>query len=560
MSDFYGYLIIFLHSHIPYVLSYGEWPHGLVWLNEATAESYIPLLDTLYSLVQEGYSPEIVIGITPVLAEQLRDERFKNSFINYLQMKIDCSLRDEEEFRNSKNYHLAEIAQMWQRFYRRIMDSFLNRYNSDIIGAFKKLQDGKFIEIITSAATHSYLPLLSHDKSIEIQLMLGKEIYRKIFQKEPEGIWLPECGYRPAGFWKNSLEESPAVFRQGIENFLKKIGIKYFVVDTHLLTGGKTFGVYHARFQLPDGIAEKFEEVILEKSVYQAYLLERDIYVFVRDPKTGLQVWSGEHGYPGDFNYLEFHKKKFPGGNRYWRITGAKVDLGEKKEYIREEAEKKIIVHTKHFLELIKNVLQENYRLTKKPGVICAPYDTELFGHWWFEGCDFLSNLIKEIAKEKSIKMITAEKYLKINPPSVFISLPEGSWGAGGKHKMWLNSETEWSYKMIYECEKEMEENLKKSEKFKDEISEKILNQMLRELLLLQSSDWQFVISTKTAVDYAKERINTHYHNFIQLKNILKNYKEGKFTQKDREFLEECRKKDKIFEESIFKELNLLHI
>jgi 1,4-alpha-glucan branching enzyme len=548
MEDFYGYLIIFLHSHIPYVLSHGKWPHGEVWLNEASAESYIPILDTLYSLVEEGYSPNIVIGITPVLGEQLKDERFKKSFLEYLDMKIEASEKDEEEFKNINNYSLQNLARMWQKFYINVKENFLNKYNSDIIGAFKKLQDENHIEIITSAATHSYLPLLSSDKSIEFQLKLGIESYKRNFQIDPAGIWLPECGYRPKGFWKNPLEEkSEPIFRRGIEDFLREIKIKYFIVDTHLLTGGKTSGLYHARFEMPLEI-KNYQEIDYKKNVYETYLVNEDVTVFVRDPHTGIQVWSGEHGYPGDFNYLEFHKKKFPGGNRYWRITGAKVDLGEKKEYVKTEAEKRVIVHASHFLELVKKVLEKNYRETKKQTLICAPYDTELFGHWWFEGCDFLYHFIKQINKEKRIKMVTAKEYLRENPASVFISLPEGSWGAGGKHQMWLNEETKWSYKLIYQAEKEMEEILKFFKEKIDKTENEILTQILREFALLISSDWQFLISTKTAQDYAKKRIEEHFENFRRLKKILETQKEKEFSEEDKKFLEYCLKKDKIFE------------
>lgn len=549
MKNFYGYLILFLHSHIPYVLSHGEWPHGVDWLNEAAAETYIPLLDTLYSLVEEGYSPNIVIGITPVLTEQLRDERFKKSFINYLEMKIDASVKDEEEFQMSRNYSMQNLSKMWQKFYTKIMDSFLEKYNGDIIGAYKKLQDENFIEIITSAATHSYFPLLSSDFSINFQLKLGVESYKKNYKREPEGIWLPECAYRPAMFWKNPLGgKGEPVFRKGIESLLKEIGIKYFIVDTHLLTGGKTLGVYHARFETPDGITNGLEDIESEKSLYQSYLVDENVAIFVRDPQTGIQVWSGEHGYPGDFNYLDFHKKKFPGGNRYWRITGAKVGLGDKKEYIRIEAEKRIPVHAKHFSELAKKVLEKNYKESNKIGVISAPYDAELFGHWWFEGCDFLYHFIKEASKDENMKIVTAKEYLKINPPSFFISLPEGSWGAGGKHKMWLNEDTKWSWEFIYQCEKEMEDVLKEFRNSKDNTIKKIVKQMLREIILLQSSDWQFIISTKTAGDYAVKRIEEHYNSFIRLKKILKSYKKGKITEEGEKFLRECIKKDKIFE------------
>ena len=201
MSQINGHLTIVLHSHLPYVLGHGRWPHGADWLNEAAAESYIPLLNVMNRLVAEGISPKMTIGLSPVLAEQLADEQFKDEFVHYLEQKIDAAVDDRAHFLTYHYTHLAELAKLWQEFYDRILEVFRVTYNSDIIGAFKKLQDAGHIEIITCAATHGYFPLLSQDSSLQAQTKMAVKSYTRMFGRKPRGMWLPECAYRPRYAW-----------------------------------------------------------------------------------------------------------------------------------------------------------------------------------------------------------------------------------------------------------------------------------------------------------------------------------------------------------------------
>ncbi len=235
-----GKLVLVLHSHLPYVLSHGRWPHGMDWIHEAAAETYMPVLQIMDRLIAEGISPKLTIGLTPVLSEMLADEVFKDDFESYLDQKITAAALDAEEFyRTEDGRH--DLARMWEDFYGGMKEYFLVTLKRDIPGAFKRLQDEGHIEIITCAATHGYLPLLAEDTSVQAQVRLGVETYRKHYGRDPKGIWLPECAYRPAYEWTPPVEGAGGPRpRKGVEEFLAENGIKYFIVDTHLLRGGKS--------------------------------------------------------------------------------------------------------------------------------------------------------------------------------------------------------------------------------------------------------------------------------------------------------------------------------
>ncbi|TFF88298.1 MAG: DUF1957 domain-containing protein, partial [Promethearchaeota archaeon] len=362
-----GNFCLVLHSHLPWVLNHGVWPHGTSWVNEAAAETYIPLLQELYKLIDDGYNPKMTISLTPVLCEMLRHPRFIEGFINYLEEKISAALYDYKDF-TEKEYKKGRIklTKWWEDFYNRVKDDFLHRFNKDIIGGFKKLQDMDLIDIITCGATHGYAPLLSKDSSINAQFKTAVDNYRRHFGRKPTGVWLPECAYRPGYKWKNPIN-GDEVDRPGIEYFLAKNDLKYFFVDTTLLLGGKSRGVYAARFPLLKELwkqfANQYKEIptSFEKSQYEAYLVSTEkpvapVAFFTRDEKTGIVVWSGEHGYPGCAEYLDFHKKHYPGGLRYWKVTGAKVDLGKKMLYWPDDVPGKLDENASHFINLVKDI------------------------------------------------------------------------------------------------------------------------------------------------------------------------------------------------------------
>jgi 1,4-alpha-glucan branching enzyme len=562
-----GSFTFVLHSHLPYVIAHGKWPHGMDWLNEASAETYIPVLNVLNDLVEEGYSPKLTIGISPVLCEQLSDESFKREFSSYLETKIAAAENDIQEFSKHARKLLLQLAHMWKDYYGRIKSDFEERYNRDMISQFKKLQDAGHIEIITCAATHGYLPLLSQDTSVQAQIKQAVQSYTQSFGKPPQGIWLPECAYRPRYKWTPPVDTGlgrKSYLRKGVEEFLSENGIDYFIIDNALLKGGKAIGVYMDRFDALKTLWGQFQKEYsprkeeIDKTPREVYLVgtegKKPVAIFTRDPDTGLQVWSGEWGYPGDGNYLDFHKKHFPGGHRYWKITSAKSDLADKWEYFPEDAQKRIPENASHYKDLIKSLLVDYQKKTKKKGIVCAPYDAELFGHWWFEGTQFLKLVLKSVADDPQIELTTCSSFLDEAKPTQVITIPEGSWGEGGYHYIWLNQWTQWTWKHIYEDEVRMQKLVQEFGHTEDDKLIHILKQLARELFLLQASDWQFLISTWSARDYAELRLSEHHQNFVRLAEMAEKYGRGEWVDEGEwTFLGDLEARDSLFEDVNFK-------
>ncbi len=548
-----GSFSFIFHSHLPYVRKAGVWPFGEEWLHEALSETYIPLLDVFYNLIEEGAKPKVTIGITPVLAEQLNDPYLSERFQKYMEIRIEKCEKDIE--RNASNPKLRDLAVFYRDFFNKILSSYIDKYNRDVIGAFKKLQDEGFIEIITCAATHGYLPLLGRDSSINAQIKVGVENYKQLFGREPKGIWLPECAYRHGYEWIPPVEGNYAQrgYRPGIEKFLIENKIKYFIVDTHTIEGGKTMGVYALRFpvlqKLYQQSVREYKEIKVDepKTTFLPYLLKHNddfVAIVGRNEKAGLQVWSGEWGYPGDGWYREFHKKDSISGLQYWRITGSDVDLGSKELYEPNMVMTRVEENSDHFADMIYSLLKNFKDKIGKNGIVAAPYDSELFGHWWFEGPKWIKRVLKTIERIEKVNSTTISEYLEKFTPDVVIRIPESSWGEGGHHWVWLNQDTYWIWPHIYESEKKMEDLAKKYKDTEDNFIRRVLNQAARELLLLESSDWPFLITTWQARDYASNRFTEHLDSF---RNLVDAIEHGRKDEEFRKYLDTIEEKDKIF-------------
>jgi len=559
-----GAFTFVLHGHLPYVLTHGTWPHGSDMLFECAAESYLPLLQTFDRLVADGVSPKVTMGLTPVLAEQLVDPDFAPQFLDYLELRASTAAQNREEFHQAKQGRLADLAHAWHKHFLSLRRSFEETYDCDLVAGFRRLQDGGHIEVITSAATHGYLPLIGEDVCIQAQVKQAVRSYERLFGRKPRGFWLPECAYRPRYEWSWPLPDAgpqQPKLRKGIEEFLAESGIEYFIVDTATLLGGAAAGVYLERFPGLQRLWERFRAsyrpgpVSVDKSPHEVYLVASvpedrpPVAVFCRDERTGIQVWSGEHGYPGDGWYLDFHKKHFPGGHRYWRVTSSSSDLGSKELYEPERAAERLPENADHFCHLVHELVTGHHQRTGRSGIVCAPYDAELFGHWWFEGPRWIDRVIRGLSANPAVELTTCGEYLEAHTPEVAVSLPEGSWGQGGFHWIWFNEWTTWIWKHIYTDEAEMPALARQALESRDPLLARIVKQAARELLLLEASDWPFLISTWTARDYAEGRAAFHHETFSRLAGMARLRAAGQdLTAADLEFLAASEERDSLFE------------
>ena len=491
-----GYVALVLHAHLPYI-RHPEHAEFLEedWLFEAITETYLPLAHMFERLEADHVPFALTLSLTPTLLEMLGDPLLRARYVRYLDRRIELMERERARTRDQRLQQ--DTADDYCRRFHAARDTFVNRYASDLVSAFRRFQDSGRIEILTCAATHGLLPLMLTPNAVRAQISAGLRASARWLGRRPTGIWLPECAFRP-----------------GIDCALKERGVTHFLVDAHGLLNGHPpppNGV-HAPALCPSGVA-----------------------AFGRDIESSRQVWSSEAGYPGDADYREFyrdigydadyeHIRPFLHadgvrrniGVKYHRITG-KVALSDKQPYDVLRAVERAREHAGHFLwcrqQQIKS-LAEN--LSAAP-IVVSPYDAELFGHWWYEGPVFLEQFFRNAAFVRDdFETITLAGYLERHPPEFQSTPSSSSWGDKGYFEVWLNPANDWIYRHLHRAEQRMA-RLAAERPDAQGVVRDALNQAGRELLLAQSSDWAFIMTNQTSVPYAQRRIREHIHRFSLL-------------------------------------------
>src|SRR2546430_1065571 len=342
-----GTFILALHSHLPYCRGAGRWPHGEEWIHEAVLGTYLPLLVLLHDLRDAGVAYRIVIGLTPILIEQLADRDITGGTLEYIDDQVLRAERDVRRFTDAPDQGRAELAGFYVGSYRRLRDASRPGFGRDLVGAFADLAKTGHVEILTSAATHGYLPLLDRP-SVEAQLRIGRRSSRRLTGLDPTGIWLPECAYAP-----------------GLEKPLAAHGITHFFTDAALLPGhARPAGdVARRRGQSELGRWPAHEEPVNATAAAAPsdvdllrpyYVGNSDVVAIARHESVSSQVWSAFTGYPGDAHYREFHRKDTSSGLRYWRVTSVHKGLGEKEEYSPNRAAERARQHASHFVSVVR--------------------------------------------------------------------------------------------------------------------------------------------------------------------------------------------------------------
>jgi 1,4-alpha-glucan branching enzyme len=391
--------------------------------------------------------------------------------------------------------------------------------NFNVLNGYRHFANIGKIEIITCGATHGFLPLLApNSKAVENQISIAVESHKRHFGVSPNGIWLPECAYF-----------------EGLDEVLAKYNIKFFFMDSHSLVYSRPLAKY---------------------GVFAPSYTKSSVAVFARDPESSKQVWSSKEGYPGDFDYRDFYKDigyeldydyispyispdgvRVFTGLKYYKVTG---ETDDKQVYIPSNAMSKTYSHAKNFHSNREQQFDYLSEHMDRTPMIVSPYDAELFGHWWFEGPDFLYNLFKEMDSQKTIQPLTPMEYLALYPKNQVVSPNPSSWGDKGYYDVWLNRGNDWIYRHLHFMANRLCELANQHRDTTDNILTKLLNQMVRELLLAQSSDWAFLMTTKTAVEYSTKRTKEHISNFNRLNEMIDNI--------DMQFLEWLEYKNSIFE------------
>ncbi|MGI4757503.1 MAG: 1,4-alpha-glucan branching protein domain-containing protein [Janthinobacterium lividum] len=521
-----GYLSFVLHAHQPYVLHHGTWPHGLEWLLEAAAETYLPLLGMVKRLQADSVPFTANVSLSPILLEQLGHPDFQAELPQYLQRKVAAAREDAAFFDQAGEQHLLYLARHWEQIFQGALD-ILNSLGDDLIAGFREAEASGALHLLTSAATHGYAPLLGTDESLRAQFATAVRAHKLHLGQQPRGVWLPECGYRPAGPWKFPVQpdggtQADPVDRIGVEDALAEAGLLFTFVDSHLVADGQPVDA-------PSGMAQPNAARGAHPSLYYPHRIGRSsVTAFARDPRSAFQVWSAQFGYPGDFAYLDFHKKRWPGGHRYWRVTGEALGMDQKQAYDPASARERSLIHAAHFVALVEDTLQTNMGDGDVLPILCAPFDLELFGHWWHEGLHFLENVARALASgNHPVAMIGCLDYLEAHGPLTAIDMQEGSWGTGGDSSVWLNAETGALVSRVYAAELAVQEASQHPQWGDGTTGERIARQMCRELLLMEASDWPTLITTGAARDYAERRFDGHAHVFADLLDLWQQFLRG---------------------------------
>ena len=544
-----GAFCLVLHGHLPWVMHHGRWPHGEDWLYEAAAGTWLPLIEALDAAAAEGLHPGWTLGLTPILLEQLSSDRFKQGFVRWLAERAGRAATDAREFRAWGDDHLIGLAKRHEARFNALGDLF-ERLDRNIPGA---LSGREGVELLSSTATHAFLPLLLHDASVRAQLRAGLAASERHLGVLPSGIWLPECAYRPDGLWQPPDGHRPAWDRDGLGLLLGEEGVRTCFVDTHLVRGSRPVA------RLSGGSAEAVRGDLPPHEAWNSELealrvAERgaltDLTVLARCPSVSEQVWSGKVGYPGDGAYQEFHKQHGMRGLRYWRVTGPHHDLGDKQPYDPEAAAAATYRHAQHFVQLIAERAAGHHAGTGRLATICAPFDAELFGHWWHEGPAFLLEVMRALHGRTDVVPMTVGARLAVAPADKAAALPAGTWGAGGDDRVWWSDELRFYWSLVWRGEDRFIDLWHRAPWSTDPAHRELLTEAGRQLLLLQASDWPFVISTRGAVDYGLRRIADHAARFDDLCNGVEDLLAG--SEPDpvvQSTLARCRLVDPVFPE-----------
>lgn len=477
-------LVILLHTHMPYVRRNGDWPVGEEWILEAWAESYLPIWGIVEDLAAGRLHGRLAFTMVPILAEQLQDGYLEERLDWYLNNKVGHTLKETDRLGEMGDAPRRALSSFWREHYRGLARDFNARFRGRMMEVLRRGMDAGKVEVLCSAATHAHLPSLGSDRCRRAQIEIGLESYRRCFGRDPRGFWLPECSYTPG------LDEVLAGFSPPLS---------YVVLDFSAEEGAA-------------GNARTWEPRRLGGSPLLALL---------RDRPAHDAVWT-MRGYPCGGDYREFAKRDYDGhGFQYWRVTSEGTPLDEKDIYHPGRAASRAREDARDFAARMRRRREEVAACGGReegPAVVLAAYDTELLGHWWCEGPQWLREVLSALGEETALPGRIAERAASGDPP--VISPPMTAWNVDGTFSTWVNPGTARMWGELHAAEEDLL-GLLSSRGGEDPARERALAQAAREVLLMEASDWPFMISRDAAAAYARDRFSSHRDRFTALAAML---------------------------------------
>jgi len=491
-----GYLFLVLHAHLPYV-RHPEFDRFLEerWFFEAVTETYIPLIKFFDRLRYESKPFKITLSISPPLANMMEDPLLCDRVVRHLDLSTRLAERECERTRDWHDVNF--LSWMYKRLFEEARHTFVERCGKRLLTAFKEYEAAGNLELITCAGTHGFLPLLNSEPgTVRAQVFTAVHEHERIFGRVPRGMWVPECAYFP-----------------GLDKVLAEAGIRFFFVDSHAVEHADPrplFGV-HAPLYCPSGVA-----------------------AFARHPMTSKLVWSTSVGYPADYNYREYYRDigfdldqhylepfqyaqgiRTHTGIKYHRITGKTQD---KHLYNPDWASQAAERHAQDFINRCRDQAVRAGSHMPFPATVVSPYDAELFGHWWFEGPQWIYHVLRGLSDGGDFALCTPSTFLENHPIQQKATPAASSWGKNGYNEHWVNPKTEWMWRPLHEAAARMRQAVQAHpEPTAGSLEDRALRQAGRELMLAQASDWPFIITNGTTEEYARRRFHDHLNRFHYL-------------------------------------------
>jgi 1,4-alpha-glucan branching enzyme len=457
-----GTFCLVLHTHLPWLAHHGRWPVGEEWLHQAWSQSYLPLTAMLTGLAERGQRDVLTIGVTPVLAAQLDDPYCVSEQHRWL---ADWALR-ADDLSGHRDPVMRSLGTQESRRARQATRVFERDWLHGGAPVWRSLVDAETIELLGGPATHPVLPLL-RDPVADLALAAGLDDGVRRWGRRPAGIWLPECAYRP-----------------GLEQLLARHGVQRLMLDGPSLQHvGATTG--------------------------RPWLLgDSDIAVVGRDLDVTYRVWSPRRGYPGGRWYRDFHSYHHASGFKLFRVTGSHLPPEQKAPYDQERAIRAVREDVEDFVGVVTRRLGDIAAEQGRPGLVVAAYDTELFGHWWHEGVQWLAGVLQRL-REVGVRLTTLSRAVERVEIAGVMHPERSSWGLGKDLAIWegpavkdMLDDQLWAQDTLLGAVRSREPRPLGHEAWLDELAEQVL--------LACASDWPFMVSHDSSADYARERLAGH--------------------------------------------------
>lgn len=494
-----------LHGHLPWVRGHGTHPMGEEWLYQAWLECYLPLIELLERVGSAGGRDVLTLGLSPVLAEQMDDPALLRNFHGWLGRRLVDLEHTVSRYAEPDRERLKPTwAHHWRQLSHRLAQLEAGLLHTGLARPLCDLADAGVIELLGGPATHPYLPLHDNEATIRGQMADGLATAERVLGRRPQGVWTPECGYRPRGPvgdptvppLETRADGTPHLRRgnrelPGLEELWAEAGATHLVLDGPTLARGA--GAPERNWALAGGedLPHDHPERVVDRPVR---IGDSDLVAFGRNLAVSYVVWSPSGGYPTDPWYRDFFRTDLEGGFKSWRVTD-RADLA-KAPYDPLPARERAVAHAEDFVARCRRHLAGRGR----DAVITGAFDAELVGHWWYEGPSWLETVLRRLLTDSELRPTTLAGHLERHPPATRLRLPESSWGRGKGHAAWVSADTRWLWQRLRAAEARLARLPAGPAR----------DTAWRQLTLAQASDWPFLINRDESRQYAEERLRGH--------------------------------------------------